>query len=83
MGEIKKKLRDKNVELVALLAQREPEREGLSTLTKEIDSLQTELLELVIDQILLEKENLTPEQQKKFFSLMTDRLCPDEKHHDN
>ena len=82
MEEIKVKLREKRVQLVNLLMESEPDLEKLNIQLSEIESLQTELQKLVIDHLLREKKILSPEQQKRFFSIISKRLCPEGRHQD-
>jgi len=80
MEEIREELRDKRVQLVNLLMEAEADLEKINIQLKEIESLQTELQKLVIDHLLQEKKILSPEQQKKFFSIISKRLCPEGRH---
>jgi Spy/CpxP family protein refolding chaperone len=56
----------------------EPDRDKLDSLAEEIGSLQAELQKKMIGHLLEGKSLLTPEQQKKFFSLF--RGGPDRMH---
>jgi len=80
MEEIREELRDKRVQLVNLLMEAEADLEKINIQLNEIESLQTELQKLVIDHLLQEKKILSPEQQKKFFSIISKRLCPEGRH---
>ncbi|MFQ6084221.1 MAG: Spy/CpxP family protein refolding chaperone [Candidatus Aminicenantia bacterium] len=80
MEEIKKELREKRVQLVNLLMESEPDLEKINIQLTEIESLQTELQKLVIDHLLQEKKILSPEQQKRLFSIISKRLCPEGRH---
>jgi Spy/CpxP family protein refolding chaperone len=80
MEEIREQLRDKRVQLVNLLMEAEADHEKINIRLNEIESLQTELQKLVIDHLLQEKKILSPEQQKKFFSIISKRLCPEGRH---
>jgi Spy/CpxP family protein refolding chaperone len=80
MEEIREELRDKRVQLVNLLIEAEADLEKINTRLNEIESLQTELQKLVINHLLQEKKILSPEQQKKYFSIISNRLCPEGRH---
>ncbi|HID93110.1 MAG TPA: periplasmic heavy metal sensor [bacterium (Candidatus Stahlbacteria)] len=73
---IKEELREKRAQLVDLLMEPQPNREEINVKVSEIESLQTGIQKLIIDHLLQQKEILTPEQQKKFFSIISERLCP-------
>jgi len=80
MEEIKKELREKRIQLVDYLIKSEEDREKINIKLSEIEFLQTELQKIVIDHMLQEKKILSAEQQEIFFSIISKRLCPEEKH---
>lgn len=80
MEEIRRKLREKRVQLVNLLRASEPDLEKINIQLNKIESLQTQLQKLVIDHLLQQKKILSLEQQKKFFSIISKRLCPEGRH---
>lgn len=71
----------KRSELVELLMVSKPDSEKISATLKDIESTQAELQKQVIYYLLKEKEILTPEQQKKFFSIIKQRLLREASHH--
>lgn len=71
---IRENLSYKRNELIKLLNNPSPHRAKIDSLIKEIGISQTELEKEVVNHILQEKELLTPEQQKKFFDLIENRL---------
>lgn len=80
MEEIREELREKRVQLVSLLMESEPDIEKINFQLNDIESLQTELQKLVIEHLLQQKKILSPEQQKKFFSIISKSLCPEGSH---
>lgn len=80
MEEIREELREKRVQLVNLLMESEPDLEKINIQINKIESLQTELQKHVVDLLLQEKKMLSPEKQKKFFSIILKRLCPEGRH---
>jgi Spy/CpxP family protein refolding chaperone len=65
-------------ELFALLAAPQTDRAAIAEKQKEIRAAQAEMQNLVIAQVLAEKESLTPAQRQKYFELLTQRsgtLC--------
>ena len=73
-------LMEKRTLLVEALKPPEASLGGLLPQVEEIEALQAELQKLVVDQMLKEKALLTVEQQKKFFSMISTRLCPAGRH---
>lgn len=67
-------LQEKRSELVNLLASQRPDSSKIEAVADAIDSLQAELHREVIRHLLMEKEVLSQEQQKKFFALIGERL---------
>ena len=59
--------RDHFYELVMVTA---PDRAAIDRVQDEMDSLQADIKRLVIDNMLAQKEILTPEQQSQFFNLI-------------
>lgn len=74
-------LLERRTELVELLMASEPDSEKINDALREIDSMQSELQKQVIYYLLKEKEILTPEQQRKFFSIIKERLLRESSHH--
>jgi Spy/CpxP family protein refolding chaperone len=64
----------KRIELVNLLKTSEPDSDRIHQALQEIGSLQTELQQQVIGSVLKQKKILNPEQQEKFFAIISDRL---------
>lgn len=50
-----------------------PDRMKIDAVQTEMDSLQAEIKRLVIDHMLAQREILTPEQQKQYFSMIRNR----------
>ena len=73
-------LMEKRTRLVEAINPPEASFEGLLPYVEEIEVLQAELQKLVVDQMLKEKALLTGEQQKKFLSMISTRLCPAGRH---
>jgi len=71
MGSI---IREKRTELVDILEASPPDTERIGKIHTHIDSLQARLQESVIRCILKEKEILTPDQQKTYFSMIRERF---------
>lgn len=80
MEEIRKKLTEKRVQLVNLLMESELDLEKINIQISEIESSQTELQKLVIEHLIQEKRILSLEQQKRFFAIISKRLCPEGRH---
>jgi len=77
---IRDSLKEKRTRLVDKLMEPDANLEKLMAEVNEIESLQAELQKLAVDQMLKEKALLTPDQKKKFFSLISNRLCPEGRH---
>jgi len=73
-------LTEKRTRFVEALKPPEVSLEELLPHVEEIEALQAELQKLVVDQMLKEKALLTIEQQEKFFSMISTRLCPAGRH---
>ncbi len=76
-------LQKKRAELVTLLAREKPDLNQIDATASAIDSLQSELHRQVIKYLLEEKAVFSPEQQKKFFSMIHERLNCTAIHHGN
>ena len=67
----------KRAEMIDLIAAPQPDREAIRVKQEEILAGQRKMQELVIGQLLAEKEVLTPQQQKELFDLLRQRGgCP-------
>ncbi len=75
-------LNTKREQLLQFFTDPDPDRAKIDSVQSEMDSLQSELQKLVIDHILDEKKNLTPEQQSRFFSIIRERLMMEQSHHE-
>lgn len=62
------------LELIDLLASKNPDREAIDTKQKEIQTLQRQTQTRVIDHLLEESGMLRPEQRQKFFALIKKRI---------
>jgi Spy/CpxP family protein refolding chaperone len=69
-------LMTKREELVGLLTVETPDLSAIDKKLSEINGLQSKTQHAVIDHLLKEKEFLSPSQQKKYFNLICNRLCP-------
>lgn len=76
-------LQKKRAELVILLALENPNMSQIDVTAAAIDSLQSELHRQVIKYLLKEKKVFSPEQQQKFFSMISERLNCTGIHHGN
>ena len=72
---IKDELTTKREELVNLLNVETPDRNAIDKKLSEINGLQSKTQHAVIDQLLKQKEFLTPMQRKKYFDLISKRIC--------
>ena len=72
---IRDELTTKREDLVNLLTVEEPDRSAIDKKLSEINGLQSQIQHTVINHLLREKEFLTPLQQKKYFDLISKRLC--------
>jgi Spy/CpxP family protein refolding chaperone len=63
----------KRIQLMEEISADEPDKDKLNRLAEEMGSLQAELQKKMIVHLLEGKSLLTPEQQKKFFSLFKER----------
>jgi len=73
-------LMEKRTKLVEALKLPEASLDGLLPQVEEIEAIQAELQKLVVDQMLKEKALLTVDQQQKFLSMISTRLCPAGRH---
>ena len=67
----------KRAELASLLASAGTDRASLEQKLREINDLQLKMQTAVIDQLLKERESLTPEQQRRYADIISSRLCQD------
>jgi Spy/CpxP family protein refolding chaperone len=67
LREVMQGKRDHFYELVMVTA---PDRAAIDRVQDEMDSLQADIKRLVIDNMLAQKEILTPEQQSQFFNMI-------------
>lgn len=67
-------IRDKQLELIDLLAKENPDREAVDVKQKEIQTLQRQMQAKVIEHLFEESGMFTPEQRKKFFGLIRERI---------
>lgn len=77
---LKKELRETRIRLFNLLAEQDPNREEINKVLQELEALQVNLQKLAIEHLLQQKNILTSEQQRKYFSIISERLCPGEGH---
>ena len=77
---LRDRLMEKRTRLVEAIKPPDASLAGLLPYVEEIEALQADLQILVVDQMLKEKALLTGEQQKKFFSMISSRLCPAGRH---
>jgi len=73
---IRDELMTKRGELVNLFTLEKPDRQVIDQKLREISGLQLQTQAAVIDQLLKEKEFLNPKQQKHYFDLICNKLCP-------
>lgn len=74
MKRIRKELQIKEEVLFDLLKKTAPAQEDINVKLQEIGSLQGESQKIIIDNLIQMKNNLTPEQQKIFFFIITERI---------
>ena len=67
-------IKDKQLELIGLLAKENPDRAAIDLKQKEIQTLQRQMQAKVIEHLLEESGMFTPEQRKRFFELMRERI---------
>ncbi|TSA21482.1 periplasmic heavy metal sensor [bacterium] len=80
------KMKEKRLDLVKELMAEAPDSVRIERILRQVDSLQAALQREVAKHLLLEKEIFTPEQQKKFFSIVLERFSvgmKQEQHHEN
>ena len=63
-------------ELVNLLSEPQPDKTKIQSKITEVSSFQAQIQGIVIDNLIRHKEILTPVQQKKMLSLVSERMCP-------
>jgi len=69
-----RKIKARQLELIDLLAGEAPDRRAIATKRKEIQTLQRQMQTRVIDHLLEESGIFTPEQRRKFFALIKERI---------
>jgi len=69
-----KKIKARQLELIDLLAGERPDRRAIAAKRKEIQTLQRRMQSRVIDHLLEESGVFTPEQRRKFFALIKERI---------
>lgn len=69
-----RKIKAERLQLIDLLAGKNPNRRAIDTKQKEIQALQQQMQAKVINHLLEESKILTPEQRKKFFALIKSRI---------
>jgi Spy/CpxP family protein refolding chaperone len=74
LARLRPALQAKRAELVQLVAEAQPDRVRIDALMVELRSLQAELQNACVQQLLDEKSILTPEQQRKFLDAVRARL---------
>jgi Spy/CpxP family protein refolding chaperone len=74
LARLRPALQGKRAELVQLVADVQPDRARIDALMAELRSLQAELQNACVQQLLDEKAILTPEQQRKFLDAIRARL---------
>ena len=67
-------IKDKQLELISLLAKENPDREAVDVKQKEIQTLQRQMQAKVIDHLLEESGIFTSEQRQRFFALIKGRI---------
>lgn len=67
-------IRDKQLELIGLLAIKNPDRKAIDVKQKEIQAMQRQMQTRVIDHFIEESGIFTPEQREKFFGLIRKRI---------
>ena len=73
---IRKDIYRHKTELVKLISEPIPNRAKIQSKITEITSLQAQIQGIVIENLIEYKETLTPVQQKKLLSLISERMCP-------
>jgi len=69
-----RKIKGKQLELIDLLDNPDPDRRAIDTRQKEIQALQQQMQDKVIAHLLEESGMLRPEQRQKFFALIKERI---------
>ncbi|GBE12691.1 hypothetical protein BMS3Abin13_00983 [bacterium BMS3Abin13] len=69
-----RKIKADRLELIDLLAKKNPNRRAIDAKQKEIQVLQQQMQAKVINHLLEESKIFTPEQRVKFFGLIRDRI---------
>ncbi len=68
------KIKARQLQLIDLLVEKNPDREAIDTRQTEIQVLQQEMQAKVIHHLLKESKIFTPEQREKFFALIKGRI---------
>lgn len=74
LGQQGRKIKAERLELINLLAGKNPDRMAIAAKQKAIQFLQQQMQAKVIAHLLKESKIFTPEQRKKFFGLIRDRI---------
>lgn len=69
-----RKIQAGQIELIGLLSENPPDRKAINAKHEAIQSLQQQMQTRVIDHFLEESRIFTPEQRKKFFTLIKGRI---------
>lgn len=69
-----RRIKDKEIELISLLAVPEPDRRAIDAKQEEIRHLQQQMQTRVIDHFLAESAVFTPEQRARFFTIIRKRI---------
>lgn len=69
-----RKIKAERLELIDLLAKKDPNRRAINAKQEEIQILQQQMQAKVIAHLLEEGKIFTPEQRKEFFGLIRDRI---------
>lgn len=74
MKPISQELDRERRELIHLLLEPEPNQEKIDQKLNNIQSLQGKLQSMLVESLLFAKENLTPEEQKRFFKFIMGKM---------
>jgi len=77
---LRQQMREKNVEIVRLLMDDQPDMTRIDALLDEIAALQRQVQALAVDHLRQQAKLLRPEQRTEFFQLMEEGVCPVEGH---
>jgi Spy/CpxP family protein refolding chaperone len=73
---IRSELTTRRESLVNLLTAKKPDRNTIDQKLSEINALQSKIQYAVINNLLREKDFLTPKQQEQYFNCICNKLCP-------